>query len=227
VWLLNFVGWYGLLLMPVGAIVFVEHWIFPKIGLTQFWASRKKPQMPAGAGTSLPPRKRGQINTENEQALENANQCNPWLNFWPALLSWSIAIAAALWLERTGTLHLFFLFVPTWLLTAVLYIVFAWIAGAREDLGKLETAREPAQPKTPERIERKKTGGMDAGLWVTGVAAAVSLLLCLILPIWVYASGGPEYEQSLVTFKHILIWPTLIYFVAGTAWMFLKEKEGS
>jgi NCS1 family nucleobase:cation symporter-1 len=191
VWLLNFVGWYGLLLMPVGAIVFVEHWIFPKIGLTQFWASRKK-----------------------------------LVVSWPALLSWTIAIAAALWLERTGTLHLFFLFVPTWLLTAVLYIVFAWIAGAREDLGKPETAWEAAQPKTPERIEQKKAGGMDAGLWVTGIAAAVSLLLCLILPIWVYLSGGPKYEQSLATFKHILIWPSLIYFVAGTAWMLLKEKEG-
>jgi NCS1 family nucleobase:cation symporter-1 len=192
VWLLDFVGWYGLLLMPVGAIVFVEHWIFPKIGLTQFWASRKK-----------------------------------LLVSWPALLSWGIAIAAALWLERTGTLHLFFLFVPTWLLTAALYIVFASIAGAREDFGKLETVREPAQPKTPERIEQKKTGGMDAGLWVTGITAAVSLLLCLILPIWVYVSGGLKYEQSLATFKHILIWPSLIYFVAGAAWMFLKEKEGS
>lgn len=192
VWLLDFVGWYGLLLMPVGAIVFVEHWIFPKIGLTQFWASRKK-----------------------------------LLVSWPALLSWGIAIAAALWLERTGTLHLFFLFVPTWLLTAALYIVFASIAGAREDFGKLETVQAAAQPKTPERIERKKTGGMDAGLWVTGVAAAVSLLLCLILPIWVYVSGGPKYEQSLATFKHILIWPSLIYFFAGAAWMFLKEKEGS
>ena len=39
--LLDFVGVYGLLLMPVGAIVFVEHWIFPRIGFTQFWASRK------------------------------------------------------------------------------------------------------------------------------------------------------------------------------------------
>ncbi len=192
VWLLNFVGWYGLLLMPVGAIVFVEHWIFPKIGLTQFWASRKK-----------------------------------LLLSWPALLSWGIAIAAALWLERTGTLHLFFLFVPTWLLTAVLYIVFAWIAGAREDLEELEIARETAQPKMPEHIEQKNPGGMDAGLWVTGIVAVGSLLLCLILPIWVYLRGGPGYEQNLATFKHILIWPSLIYFVAGTAWMVLKEKEGS
>jgi NCS1 family nucleobase:cation symporter-1 len=39
--LLDFVGVYGLLLMPVGAIVFVEHWIFPRIGWTRFWAARK------------------------------------------------------------------------------------------------------------------------------------------------------------------------------------------
>jgi NCS1 family nucleobase:cation symporter-1 len=39
--LLDFVGVYGLLLMPVGAIVFVEHWVFPRIGFARFWASRK------------------------------------------------------------------------------------------------------------------------------------------------------------------------------------------
>jgi NCS1 family nucleobase:cation symporter-1 len=39
--LLDFVGVYGLLLMPVGAIVFAEHWVFPRLGWTQFRASRK------------------------------------------------------------------------------------------------------------------------------------------------------------------------------------------
>ncbi|MBN1997938.1 nucleoside transporter [candidate division KSB1 bacterium] len=39
--LLDFVGIYGLLLVPMGAIVVVEHWIFPKIGFKRFWASRK------------------------------------------------------------------------------------------------------------------------------------------------------------------------------------------
>ncbi len=39
--LLDFVGIYGLLLMPVGAIVFAEHWIVPRLGWTQFWASRQ------------------------------------------------------------------------------------------------------------------------------------------------------------------------------------------
>jgi len=36
--LLEFVGLFGILLLPVGAIVFVEHWIFPKVGLQQYWA---------------------------------------------------------------------------------------------------------------------------------------------------------------------------------------------
>ena len=36
--LLQFVAFYGILLMPVGAIVLVEHWIFPRIGFQQFWA---------------------------------------------------------------------------------------------------------------------------------------------------------------------------------------------
>ncbi len=39
--LLDFVGLYGLLLMPVGVIVVMEHWVFPRIGFTQFWSTRR------------------------------------------------------------------------------------------------------------------------------------------------------------------------------------------
>lgn len=196
--LLDFVGLYGLLLMPVGAIVFVEHWIFPKLGLTQFWVSHKK-----------------------------------LLVSWPALLSWGIAIAVALTLERTGVLHLFFLFVPVWLLTAVLYIIFASIAGARE---KFEEAVEGQMPQS-ERQEpqvsetdtdisagEKSKDSKDAVLWVSRIVALVSLLMCVILPIWVYITGGEQYEQNFATFKNILIWPTLIYFVAGTIWAIKRDK---
>jgi len=40
--LLDFVALYGLILMPVGAIVFAEHWLFPKINLTQFRTELKR-----------------------------------------------------------------------------------------------------------------------------------------------------------------------------------------
>ena len=196
--LLNFVGWYGLLLMPVGAIVFVEHWIFPKLGLTQFWVSRKK-----------------------------------LLISWPALLSWVLAIATAFVLERTGTLHLFFLFVPVWLLTAVLYIIFASIAGAREKFDNQpeeriseNVASESTAAQTPmdNQTVQKSEGDKDAVLWISGIVAAAALLTCLILPIWVYITGGKQYEQNFAIFKNILIWPTLIYFVTGTIWAIKRDK---
>ncbi len=186
--LLNFVGIYGLLLMPVGVIVFVEHWIFPKIGLTRYWAARKK------------------------------------LMFnWPALSSWFIAIAAALFLERTGRLHLFFLFIPTSLLTAVLYTLFSAVAGAREQL--------------PELVEqhggiRKETGNsakpavrqFDIQTWVWGIIAASTLIVCIILSIWVYLSPPDAYGRNFLTFKSALIWPSMLYFVSATGWAIRHEK---
>jgi NCS1 family nucleobase:cation symporter-1 len=194
--LLNFVGWYGLLLMPVGAIVFVEHWIFPRLGLTRFWASHKK-----------------------------------LVVSWPALLSWGIAIAVAIWLERTQTLHLFFLFVPIWLLTAVLYTAFSAMAGAREKFpeesaeskGPTDGAQftAPIQVTVPVVI---KSSRPDVGLWICGIAALASLALCLALPIWVYVLGGLDYEPNLASMKKWLLWPTLIYFVSGTIWAIKRDK---
>lgn len=37
--LLSFVALYGILLSPIGAIVFVEHWLFPRFGFRQYWFS--------------------------------------------------------------------------------------------------------------------------------------------------------------------------------------------
>jgi len=188
VYLLNFVALYGLLLMPVGAIVFVEHWIFPRIGLTRYWAAHK----------------------------------NLVLS-WPALFSWGIAIAVAMVLRITGTMHEFFVFLPTWFLTAILYTLFAAMAGAREDLPELvlqpigKAARAPVgqQPAT-------KKADTAARVW--GIAALGSLIVCLVLAIWVYVSGGEQYQQNMATFKSILIWPTIIHFVSATAWAIKKEK---
>lgn len=39
--LLDYVAIYGLVLMPIGAVVFAEHWIFPKLGIEQYRAERR------------------------------------------------------------------------------------------------------------------------------------------------------------------------------------------
>jgi cytosine permease len=39
--LLDYVAIYGLVLMPIGAIVFAEHWVFPRLGIEQYQAEKK------------------------------------------------------------------------------------------------------------------------------------------------------------------------------------------
>jgi cytosine permease len=39
--LLDYVAIYGLVLMPIGAVVFTEHWLFPKLGIEQYRAERR------------------------------------------------------------------------------------------------------------------------------------------------------------------------------------------
>lgn len=40
--LLGFVALYGLILMPMGAVIFIDFWVFPKLGLKQFYAESSK-----------------------------------------------------------------------------------------------------------------------------------------------------------------------------------------
>jgi hypothetical protein len=61
-------------------------------------------------------------------------------------------------------------------------------------------------------------------LWASGVIAVAALLTCFILPVWVFVTGGGQYEQNFAAFKNILIWPTLIYFVTGTIWAVKRNK---
>jgi len=165
---------------------------------------------------------------------------------WPALASWGIAMAAALVLELTGAVHLFFLFVPVWILTAVLYIVFASMGGAREkfaseaedapaedapaeDAHAEDAPAEETYSNSPESdIEMpkwteapKKT---DVVLWICAILALGSLATCVILPVWVYRTGFEDYISNFAWFKKALIWPTLIYFVTGTIWAIKRDK---
>jgi NCS1 family nucleobase:cation symporter-1 len=190
--LLDFVGLYGLLLMPVGAIVFVEHWIFPRIGLTQYWISQRQDWM-------------------------------RWVNL-PGLIAWGISLSAAVIVWLTGVLHLFFLIIPVWLATAILYIILSYLFGAAEKRREL--------PDESGTVESNITGSEGAGeltkksrmCYISGTVAVTSLLLCFCMAVWVAASAGDIYKQRLMFFKIALVLITSTYFVFGATWLFLKEK---
>jgi len=185
--LLDFVGLYGLLLMPAGAIVITEHWLFPWLGLPRYWASRK----------------------------------NLFLNI-PALVSWFIALGTALALYLTETLHLFFLFMPVFALTSVLYILLTLLFVGRD-----------CAPEEPEPVEhtgtptvpapREPAGAAPAILWVTGLLSLSALIACAVLPFIVYAAGAENHSEILSSFHRWLIVPTAVYFVAGTIFYNLRR----
>ena len=191
--LLDFVGIYGLLLMPVGAIVFVEHWIFPRIGLTQYWISRRQDWM-------------------------------RWINL-PGMIAWFVTLSAAVIVWLTGVLHLFFLIIPVWLTTAILYTILSYLFGAGKKLpefgdetGTAEAVKASAEVNAEPRAKTEM-------YYISGLIAVASLALCLGMAVWVAASAGDVYDERLAFFKTALIFITAIYFVFGTIWLYLKEKS--
>ncbi len=186
--LLDYVAIYGLLISPIGAIVVTEHWIFPRTGLAQYWASRR--------GLSLN---------------------------WAAMLAWVLSIILALILERSGTLHLFYLFIPVYGFAMGAYWVLAKAMGAGEDGG---TQRDAAWDAGTAAVDTPTAAPATASLWtwVSGAIAGLCLLTCLWLGYGV-ATGGGDYRSALDALHGQLTVPTLIYFIAGSVFFTLRERE--
>ncbi len=184
--LLDYVAIYGLLISPIGAIVVTEHWIFPKTGLRQYWASAK--------GLKLN---------------------------WAALLTWGLSVALAVGLERSGTVHLFYLFLPVYGFAMVAYWLLAREMGAGDtDLADGAPAGDAPASST------ETPAPAPAATWAertAGFVAAVSLAACLWLGYCVLQAPSDGYDTALDAFHSQLTVPTLLYFVAGTIFFTLRE----
>ena len=186
--LLDFVGLYGLLLAPAGAIVLTEHWIFPRIGLTQYWAYYQG------------------------KALN-----------WPALVAWLGSIAVGLLLERAGVLHLFYLFVPVYLLTiVVLYRARLDCRGTRAGTARhsgIPGIERRGMPPAPDSPPKNSTVGLIAGL-----VAAAALVACVVLPFRMLGLDAAAVAAALPSMQSWLLLATLAYLVAGTVF-YLSRYE--
>ena len=188
--LLDFVGIYGLLLVPVGTIVFVEYWIFPRIGLTRFWVWRK-----------------GKL-----------------IN-WPAMIAWGVTIIVGFYATFVAkSIHLFFLIIPVWLATAILYLILSYAFGAGKKLPDLPDETGAAETTTEGTKERGKPLKKPTAYYISGLIALVSLVVCFGMAIWVVVSAADVYNDRLEFVKTALKYITLIYFISGTTCIFFREK---
>lgn len=195
--LLDFVGYMGLLLAPVGAIIVSEHWVFKKIGLTPLWSKYQ------------------------------GNDLNK-----AALITWAIGVVFAVTCEQMGFLHLFFLFVPTYLLSMAVYITLAKSMGAGDNYAKQEAEyhqeqkeRDAYHAELAKREAAQQTEAKPASMLekVSGAIALASLAAMVISALKVWGAGA-DYQVAFESFKAFAIYPTVIYFISATTWITLRDK---
>lgn len=176
----------GLLVVPVGAIVFAEHQVFPRIGLSRYWAARR------GRTRNI-----------------------------PAIMAWGFGLAFGALLDVTGLISFYYIFVPVWVFTILVYTFLASRAGARSADEPIPTPEEAVAPQPSEAVQPAVESPRDllaSGLRLVAVAALVVALVFAAITMF----GSPDmasYEANRDAFYRYGFVCTLVYFVTAYAAM--------
>lgn len=147
---------------------------------------------------------------------------------WPALLTWALMAGLVFFLWKTNLLHPFFQFIPVWIVSIILYILFSKFAGATVPGAKDGDVIQKQDDSAGEHSEGSKAGlqtGKSPLVVIAGIISLTALVACLILPLAVTASNIDNYNRLFDLVKNWLILPTIIYFVFGTYWFVQREKR--
>ena len=186
----------GLLVVPVGGIVFAEHVLFPKIGLTRYWAKYKNITRSV-----------------------------------PAIASWALALVFGFGLNAIDVMSFYYLFIPTWIFTIVIYTLLAKKYGAGEDYSK-EIAAEEQEQKDIKEYQAGLAKDVQAPVvdnsLLTKVLNGVSTVSLLIIfgfasQVMFFSDSMSIYAGNKSQFEIACFICTIIYF-ATAYWSLLRHK---
>ncbi|GLK58293.1 MULTISPECIES: purine-cytosine permease family protein [Azotobacter] len=186
----------GLLVVPVGAIVFAEHVLFPRIGLTRYWVTYRK----LGHST-------------------------------PAVASWGAGLVFGFGLNALDVISFYYLFVPTWIFTIVVYTVLAKKHGAAQRYPQEEAASRAFDMKvkafqeeqaSAQRMPVKDNSAFSKWLRAASLTslAIAMLLACNTL---FFSQDMAAYEANREIFYDAGFACTLVYFAAAY-WAMRRQK---
>ncbi len=187
----------GLLVVPVGAIVFAEHQLFPRLGYTRYWSSYR------------------QLTVST-----------------PAIASWALGLVFGFGLNVLDVLSFFYLFVPTWVFTILVYTVLAGRYGAKQAYPEAEKQekmyneavvayqRHQAE-KEPASVQDNTT--LSKGL--RGISVAVLLISLVLAGVVLFGSSDEStYLEHRDTFYRYAFVCTVLYFVTAS-WGLQRRKQ--
>ncbi|MEQ5806061.1 hypothetical protein J3369_01430 [Alteromonas sp. NFXS44] len=197
--LLPLLTYAGLLVVPVGGIVFAEHFVFPRLGLTRYWAHYRK--------------------------ITHSK---------PAVTAWAAGLVFGFGLNALDVISFYYLFLPTWIFTILLYTALAKRHGAAEkypqeeaDLRTYDEQVETFQAKQAEQLPVQQD---DNSLFtnVLTVLARGSLLITVLLAGYTmfFSAGMEQYVTNRTLFFNAGFGCTLAYF-ASAYWAMKRRQRTS
>jgi len=188
----------GLIVVPVGAIVFAEHQIFPKIGYTRYWSKYQD-----------------------------------YIQSLPAVASWILGLVFGFGLNMLDVMSFYYLFIPTWFFTIIVYTLLAGRYGAKQKYPKAE-AEEKILHEDIERYQQKLANAEPKHIKDTStlskilrVIAFTALGITLILAGNVLFGSADEgtYITNRETFYFYGFICTILYFI--TAYWVMKRGKSA
>ncbi|MDO5968770.1 hypothetical protein Q4Q35_03035 [Flavivirga aquimarina] len=188
----------GLLVVPVGAIVFAEHQIFPRIGLTRYWSSYR------------------QLTTST-----------------PAITSWGLGLIFGFGLDFLNVMSFYYLFIPTWIFTILIYTLLASKFGAKDKYPEEEKQEEIRNQNIEKYQEQQaetepiliKDNSIFTKL-LQGIAILVLGITLVLAGITMFASPDEiVYTSNRETFYQYAFICTIVYFITAYWAMQRRNKK--
>ena len=142
---------------------------------------------------------------------------------WAAMFAWGLSMAFAIMLEQSGTLHLFFLFLPVYGFAMATYWCLAKVMGAGDADDAEQAVQVEAAPPAQSTLPAPPAPASLPAI-LSGLIAAAALASCLWLVYCLIDAPGDGYRDALSQFHSQLAIPTLVYFVAGTVFFSLRAR---
>ncbi|MGJ8759291.1 MAG: purine-cytosine permease family protein [Polaribacter sp.] len=178
----------GLLVVPVGSIVFAEHQIFPKIGYTRYWSHYRN------------------------------------LTFsTPAIASWALGLLFGFGLNILNVMSFYYLFIPTWIFTILIYTFLAGRYGAKDNYPEEEEKERVRNTHIDEfqeiKAQKEVVLIIDTSLF-TKVLKGISLLaLAITVVLACIVLFGSETEKVYIENRELFYTYafvcTVVYFVTS------------
>ena len=149
---------------------------------------------------------------------------------WAAIITWLTALALSYVLEQSGVLHLFFLLIPIWIYSTIVYCLLSISMGAKTRFPESEIAEAAEASRRQEEktfldgLSKSSTQvSKEKSTIVVSVAtytAIASLVACMVIGIMAFVNNG---DSGLHT---PLLIATIIYFITAT-YVYLANAKSS